>query len=87
MTTLKRLLVNRKQLRELGVCLCSTQVDRIERVGKFPKRIKLGAHRESRVVWRYDEVVAWIEERAAQTPPLKNDESEEDVASQDDDVS
>ena len=74
MTTLTRLLVNRKQLRDLGVCICSTQVDRLERAGKFPKRIKLGTYRESRVVWRYEDVLAWIEERAKQTSPLKDDD-------------
>jgi predicted DNA-binding transcriptional regulator AlpA len=72
--TLERLLVNRKQLRDLGVCICSAHVDRLEKRGKFPRRIKLGSYRESRVVWRYKEVLDWIEERARQTPPLKDDE-------------
>ncbi len=72
---LDRILVNRKQLRELGICLAYTHIDRLEKGGKFPRRIKLGSHRESRVVWRYDEVLAWIEERAEQTPPLKNDDA------------
>lgn len=71
---LERLLVNRKQLRDLGVCICPAHIDRLEKRGKFPKRIKLGDYRESRVVWRYSEVLAWIEERAEQTPPLKNDD-------------
>ena len=75
MSTLQRLLVNRKQLRDLGICICPTHIDRLERAGKFPKRIKLGAYRESRVVWRFEEVVAWIEERASQTAPLKDDVS------------
>ena len=67
---LERLLVNRKQLRELGVCLSFAHIDRLEKRGRFPRRIKLGNHRESRVVWRYKEVLDWIEARAAQTPPL-----------------
>jgi predicted DNA-binding transcriptional regulator AlpA len=71
---LERLLVNRKQLRDLGVCISPAHIDRLERRGKFPKRIKLGAYRESRVVWRYQDVLAWIEVRANQTPPLKDDE-------------
>jgi prophage regulatory protein len=33
---------------------------RLERQGRFPKRIKLGSHR---VGWALDEVVAWIEAR------------------------
>jgi predicted DNA-binding transcriptional regulator AlpA len=71
--TLERLLVNRKQLRELGVCLSFAQIDRLERRGKFPRRIKLGEYRESRVVYRYGEVLDWIEERAKRTAPLRDD--------------
>jgi predicted DNA-binding transcriptional regulator AlpA len=72
--TMERLLVSRKQLRELGVCLSFAHIDRLEKRGRFPRRIKLGSHRESRVVWRYKEVLDWIEERARQTAPLKDDE-------------
>lgn len=71
--TLERLLVNRKQLRELGVCLSFAQIDRLEKRGKFPRRIKLGEYRESRVVYRYGEVLDWIEERARRTAPLRDD--------------
>jgi prophage regulatory protein len=74
MTSLGRLLVNRKQLRELGICICPAHIDRLESRGKFPRRIKLGSYRGSRVVWRYEEILAWIEERARQTPPLKDDD-------------
>jgi predicted DNA-binding transcriptional regulator AlpA len=71
--TLERLLVNRKQLREIGVCLSFAQIDRLEKRGKFPRRIKLGEYRESRVVYRYGEVLDWIEERAKRTAPLRDD--------------
>lgn len=71
---LERLLVNRKQLRELGVCLSFAHIDRLEKRGRFPRRIKLGNHRYSRVVWRYDDILAWIEERAAETPLLNDDD-------------
>jgi predicted DNA-binding transcriptional regulator AlpA len=67
--------VNRKQLREIGVCLSYAQIDRLEKRGKFPRRIKLGEYRESRVVYRYGEVLDWIEERARRTAPLKDDVS------------
>lgn len=73
--TLERLLVNRKQLREIGVCLSYAQIDRLEKRGKFPRRIKLGEFRESRVVYRYGDVLDWIEERAKRTAPLKDDVS------------
>jgi prophage regulatory protein len=36
---------------------------RLEKAGKFPKRIKLGAHR---VGWSYQEIAAWIEARKSQ---------------------
>lgn len=68
--TMERLVVNRKQLRELGITLSFTQIDRLEKQGRFPRRLKLGWHRESRVVWWYDEIVLWLKERAAATPPL-----------------
>lgn len=74
MTTLNRLLVSRKQLRELGVCISFAHIDRLERRGRFPRRIKLGGYRGSRVVWRYDEIIAWVEKCAAETPPLKDDD-------------
>ena len=35
---------------------------RLEKAGKFSKRIKLGAHR---VGWSYGEILAWIEARKA----------------------
>lgn len=36
---------------------------RLEKAGKFPRRIKLG---ERRVGWDLDEVIAWIEARKSQ---------------------
>jgi predicted DNA-binding transcriptional regulator AlpA len=72
--TMERLLVNRKQLRELGVSLSWAHIDRLERRGKFPTRIKLGAYRESRVVYRYKDILTYIEKCATETPPLKNDD-------------
>ena len=72
---LEQLLVNRKQLRQLGICLSFAHIDRLEKRGKFPRRIKLGRFRESRVVWRYNEIVAWIDERARETQPLTDDVS------------
>jgi prophage regulatory protein len=35
---------------------------RLEKAGKFPKRIKFG---ERRVGWDLDKVIAWIEDRKA----------------------
>lgn len=72
--TLERLLVSRKQLRDLGVCLSYAHIDRLEKRGKFPRRIKLGAYRESRVVWRYQEILDWIEKQASLTPAMVPDD-------------
>lgn len=36
---------------------------RLEKVGKFPKRVKVGA---GRVAWVAEEVDAWVKERVAQ---------------------
>jgi len=38
------------------------QIRRLEKVGQFPKRIRLGANR---VGWSYNEVAAWMEARKA----------------------
>jgi predicted DNA-binding transcriptional regulator AlpA len=37
-------------------------IDRLEKTGEFPKRIKLGA---GRVVWKQSEILAWIESKRA----------------------
>jgi prophage regulatory protein len=33
-------------------------IDRLEKAGQFPRRIRLGANR---IVWRQSEVLAWLE--------------------------
>lgn len=35
-------------------------IDRLEKRGEFPKRIKLGA---GRVVWRQSDILAWLESK------------------------
>ena len=55
-------LVSKKQLREI-VLLSSTQIDRLESAGDFPKRIPLGPYRNSRVGWLLSEVLAWLQKR------------------------
>jgi prophage regulatory protein len=35
-------------------------IGRLEKAGKFPKRIKIGA---GRVIWKQSEVIAWIESK------------------------
>ena len=53
---------SKKQLREI-VLLSPTHVDREEKAGKFPKRVRLGPYRTSRVGWPKREVHAWCRER------------------------
>ena len=55
-------LYSKKQLR-MVILLSMTQIDRLEREGKFPKRIALGDFANSRVGWLVDEVHAWLQER------------------------
>ena len=38
----------------------AVHISRLEKVGKFPKRVKLGSNR---VGWVHDEVTAWLEQR------------------------
>ena len=40
-------------------------IDRLEKAGQFPKRIKIGA---GRVVWVQSEVVAWLESKRMSGP-------------------
>ncbi len=43
------------------VSVSRSHIDRLERKGSFPRRLKLGLRR---VGWRESEVMAWISERA-----------------------
>jgi prophage regulatory protein len=40
--------------------LSPRQVDRLEKAGKFPKRLQLG---QRAVGWHENEIIAWLEER------------------------
>ena len=51
--------ISKKQVRE-RVLYSFAHIDRLEKAGKFPKRVRLG---QNRVGWVESEVVAWIEER------------------------
>ena len=73
--TLERLLVDRNQLRKLGITLCLAEIDRREKRGEWPRRIKAGSHRNSRVYYWYKDIVALIEKWATETPPSNDDVS------------
>ena len=44
-----------------------THIYRLERTGKFPKRVKVGARR---VAWLYQEIMDWIAERVREGRPV-----------------
>ena len=52
-------MITRKELRQL-VPYCPQHILRLEKAGKFPKRIRIG---KRRVGWWLHEVLAWIEAR------------------------
>ena len=54
-------LIGKKKLLEI-VPFSAQHILRLEKQGKFPRRIKLG---ERRVGWRASEIEAWIGARAA----------------------
>ena len=58
----KRVLTFRQLRAEKGIPYSRVHVDRLEKAGNFPRRIKLGANS---VAWFEDEVDAWLEERRA----------------------
>lgn len=55
-------IIDAKQRREL-VPYSDMHIARLEKAGRFPRRIRLGP---ARVGWRLSEVVAWIDARAAE---------------------
>lgn len=60
-THYKDRLIDRHALARL-VPFSQTHILRMERAGKFPRRIQIGPHR---IAWSYRAVMAWIEERKA----------------------
>lgn len=57
-----RLLLTRGDLPKLGIGISNSTLLRLEAAGKFPKRVRLGAHS---VAWLASEVAAHIEALAA----------------------
>jgi prophage regulatory protein len=48
------------ELKGLGIRYCRSQIWRLERDGKFPKRVPIG---EARVGWVESEIASWQEQR------------------------
>ena len=56
-------LVSKKELKTvLGIPYSFQHIARLEKAGKFPKRLRLG---QNRVAWLRSEVEAWIDEKLA----------------------
>ena len=55
--------VSKKELRTVcGIPYSPQHIARLERAGRFPKRIQLG---QNRVAWLLTEVEEWLDERIA----------------------
>jgi len=55
-------ILSKKDLRAL-VLYSPAHIDRLEKAGRFPKRVQLG---QCRVGWVESEVLAWLDERIRQ---------------------
>lgn len=60
-------LLTMKQVREL-VLYCPTHIRRLEKVGAFPRRVRLGKGPRSRVGWVEKEVLDWLTARINERP-------------------
>ncbi|WP_214646840.1 helix-turn-helix transcriptional regulator [Ruegeria lacuscaerulensis] len=58
---LQPILIGHEELQELGITYCKEHLRRLEADGLFPPRIRLSP---VRVVWAFNEVIAWINDRA-----------------------
>ena len=58
-------LLSKKQVKDL-VLYSYAHLDRLEKAGQFPRRVRLSPHRMGRVGYLESEITAWIESRLAQ---------------------
>ena len=58
-------LLSKKQVKDL-VLYSYAHIDRLEKAGLFPKRVRLSPHRMGRVGYLESEIHAWIKARLAQ---------------------
>ena len=58
-------LLSKKQVKEL-VLYSYAHIDRLEKAGQFPKRVRLSRYRTGRVGWLDTEIQAWLETRLAE---------------------
>ncbi|MFZ2652018.1 MAG: AlpA family phage regulatory protein [Burkholderiaceae bacterium] len=51
------------ELKPLGICFSRVHLDRLQKAGKFPRKIKIGANTAS---YLESEIMAWIDARCAE---------------------
>lgn len=65
-----RRLVRFPQLKsEFGITWCRMHLDRLEKAGRFPRRIRIGGNS---IAWFEDEIAGFIEARAAERKAVEN---------------
>ena len=55
--------LTRNDLRDYNLCLSNTHMLRLEKAGRFPKRVYLG---EKTPVWLEEEILDWLKGRLAE---------------------
>ena len=58
-------LLSKKQVKDL-VLYSYAHIDRLEKAGLFPKRVRLSRHRTGRVGWMESEITAWFQSKLAE---------------------
>ncbi|TIU48987.1 MAG: AlpA family phage regulatory protein [Mesorhizobium sp.] len=59
-------LLNKKEVQTIS-SISPAHIDRLEKAGAFPKRVRLGP---GRVAWAYSEVLAWVQAQIAKRDAL-----------------
>jgi prophage regulatory protein len=75
-------LIGKKELRQL-ILYSSAHVSRMEKDGRFPKRLRLGSGPRARVGWLRQEVEGWIDDRLAERDERTPDQLSLDYESAD----
>lgn len=55
---------------QYGIGWCRMQIDREERAGRFPRRVRIG---RNTVGWVADEIEEWLAQRAAEREIARDD--------------
>ena len=58
-------LLSKKQVKDL-VLYSYAHIDRLEKAGLFPKRVRLSRYRTGRVGWMESDITAWLQSKLAE---------------------